>query len=219
MKRTIFVTTYTIDISGKYIIIGWNDGLFTIVLMTNGDTVFSSDKLIPLINDNSSVEAIACGISPYCDNANLVVVGWSSGAVRLYHFSFKPEIKSKRDDNSTVQSDIHSICNLSIIPLYTSWSHSIEHAENGTGEAGGTLCASASNSIAVSGGGNCEVWAYFVGSKLENPLVRSICLRQHSGQITAVAVQMNFIATGSKDKVSVLILLLIMRTGYVFVNV
>ncbi|RTG81093.1 uncharacterized protein DC041_0001971, partial [Schistosoma bovis] len=82
MKRTIFVTTYTIDISGKYIIIGWNDGLFTIVLMTNGDTVFSSDKLTPLINDNSSVEAIACGISPYCDNANLVVVGWSSGAVR-----------------------------------------------------------------------------------------------------------------------------------------
>ncbi|CAH8540430.1 unnamed protein product [Schistosoma haematobium] len=114
--------------------------------------------------------------------------------------NFKPEVKSKRDDNSTVQSDIHSICNLSIVPLYTSWSHSIEHAENGTGEAGGTLCASASNSIAVSGGGNCEVWAYFVGSKLENPLVRSICLRQHSGQITAVAVQMNFIATGSKDK-------------------
>ncbi|CAH8545133.1 unnamed protein product [Schistosoma haematobium] len=200
MKRTIFVTTYTIDISGKYIIIGWNDGLFTIVLMTNGDTVFSSDKLIPLINDNSSVEAIACGISPYCDDANLVIVGWSSGAVRLYHFSFKPEIKSKRDDISTVQSDIHSICNLSIVPLYTSWSHSIEHAENGTGEAGGTLCASASNSISVSGGGNCEVWAYFVGSKLENPLVRSICLRQHSGQITAVAIQMNFIATGSKDK-------------------
>ncbi|CAH8524482.1 unnamed protein product [Schistosoma intercalatum] len=83
MKRTIFVTTYTIDISGKYIIIGWNDGLFTIVLMTNGDTVFTSDKLTPLINDNSSVEAIACGISPYCDDANLVVVGWSSGAVRL----------------------------------------------------------------------------------------------------------------------------------------
>ncbi|CAI2729061.1 unnamed protein product [Schistosoma spindalis] len=200
MKRAIFATTYTIDTSGKYIIIGWNDGLFTIVLMTNGDTIFSSDKLIPLINDNSSVEAIACGISPYCDDANLVIIGWSSGAVRLYHFSFKPGIKSKRNDNSTVQSDEHSICNLSIVPLYTSWSHSIEHAENGTGEAGGTLCAAASNSIAVSGGGNCEVWAYFVGSKLENPSVRSSCLRQHSGQITAVAVQMDFIATGSKDK-------------------
>ncbi|CAH8571778.1 unnamed protein product [Schistosoma rodhaini] len=200
MKRTVLATTYTIDISGKHIIIGWNDGLFTIVLITNGETIFSSDKLIPLINDNSSVQAIACGISPYCDDANLVIIGWSSGAVRLYHFSFRPGIKSKRDDNSTVQSDLHSICDVSIVPLYTSWSHSIEHAENGTGEAGGTLCAAASDFIAVSGGGNCEVWVYFVGSVLENPLVKSFCFREHSSQITAVAVQMGFIATGSKDK-------------------
>ncbi|VDP96229.1 unnamed protein product [Trichobilharzia regenti] len=86
--------------------------------------------------------------------------------------------------------------------LITFWSHSIEHAENGIGEAGGTLCVATSNSIAVSGGGNCETWVYFIDSKLEIVSAESVCLRNHNGQVTAVDISSRYIATGSKDKVS-----------------
>ncbi|KAH8877567.1 Telomerase protein component 1 [Schistosoma japonicum] len=199
-KKTAFVTTYDVDRSGNHIVIGWNDGLFTIVVIKSGNTVFSSDKCIPMINDNSSIQAITCGYSPYCTDTSLLIIGWSSGAVRIYQFGFKPKIGSKRDDNFDVYPELFFISDPNIVHLYTSWSHSIEHTENGTGEAGGTLCVDGYFSVAVSGGGNCEAWVYFLGTDSQNPSVKPVCLRQHSNQITAVAVEMHFIATGSKDR-------------------
>ncbi|CAH8517994.1 unnamed protein product [Heterobilharzia americana] len=122
-----------------------------------------------------------------------MIVGWSSGAVRLYYWEPEPNTDAGRDD-IIVQT---KPC---ITHINTFWSHSIEHTENGVGEAGGTLCVAGSFCIAVSGGGNCESWFYIVNTDSDIPKVESICFRHHSAQVSAIAISDSYVATGSKDK-------------------
>lgn len=71
------------------------------------------------------------------------------------------------------------------------------------GDNGGTLCVCSSYTkrpIVASGGGNSEVWVYFLNDAMDSS--NSVQLTNNSSQITAICVMNSMLAAGTNNRVS-----------------
>ncbi|KAH8877569.1 Telomerase protein component 1 [Schistosoma japonicum] len=193
----IYITYTTVLSTYQHVFIGWSNGDLTVVHIYDGQLLH---HMKAPTDDNSSIQCISssAGRSYSQFDAHHITFGYSSGAVRIYLCIFKPKISSYKD--RYVYQAEYATSELHFQLIDTLWSHSINHDVNGIGENGGTLCTDSYFCVAITGGGNAEVWVNFIGRRTGSKIKKSICLKEHNSEVIAISAESKFFATASKSR-------------------
>nr|CAH8820778.1 unnamed protein product [Trichobilharzia regenti] len=198
-QNSVYVTCLTIMSSNFHIALGWSDGNLTIVGIYDGRIVnhlnlsegeyHSSVQCIATVNISLKSKYRGC----------LLIVGYSSGAVKMYVCTFEPKINPDSDHYVYLSPSLISEIRFTLID--TLWSHSPDHNVHTSGELNsGTLCVSGLYCVAASGGSNCEVWFHFIGRRTGSKIMKSICLKDHNAPVTMISFESKHFATASKNR-------------------
>ncbi|CAH8495095.1 unnamed protein product, partial [Schistosoma turkestanicum] len=145
-RNSVYVTCVTILPTSEHVLIGWSNGDLTVVYVYNGRLLH---YLKAPTEDNSSIQCITsmCVRSYQRLDTYNVVVGNSSGAVRIYLCILKPKI-SPYEGRYIYQSG-NAMSELHFQLIDTLWSHSMNHNINDgvTEKNGGTLCSASVFSV------------------------------------------------------------------------
>ncbi|CAI2729056.1 unnamed protein product [Schistosoma spindalis] len=193
-----YVTYVTILPTYEHVLIGWSNGDLTVIHVFDGRLIH---YLKAPTEDNSSIQCITSSCARSCSafDAYHIVVGYASGAVRIFLCILKPKIGSHKD-RYVYQSE-NAMSELQFQLIDTLWSHSINHNVNGgVRENGGTLCVSSVFCVAVTGGGNAETWVHFIGRQTGSKIKKSVCLKEHNSAVFAISMDSKFFATASKSR-------------------
>ncbi|CAH8540830.1 unnamed protein product [Schistosoma haematobium] len=194
----ICVTCLTILPTYEHVLIGWSNGDLTVIRVFDGRLIH---YLKAATEDNSSIQCItsSCARSFSAFDAYHIIVGYASGAVRIFLCILRPNVSSHKD--RCVYQSANAMSELQFQLIDTLWSHCINHNVNGgVPENGGTLCVASDFCVAVTGGGNAETWVHFIGRQTGSKIKKSVCLKEHNSAVIAVSMDSKFFATASKSR-------------------
>ncbi|CAH8541100.1 unnamed protein product [Schistosoma haematobium] len=194
----ICVTCLTILPTYEHVLIGWSNGDLTVIRVFDGRLIH---YLKAATEDNSSIQCItsSCTRSFSAFDAYHIIVGYASGAVRIFLCILRPKVSSHKD--RYVYQSANAMSELHFQLIDTLWSHCINHNVNGgVPENEGTLCVASDFCVAVTGGGNAETWVHFIGRQTGSKIKKSVCLKEHNSAVIAVSMDSKFFATASKSR-------------------
>ncbi|XP_018650710.1 hypothetical protein Smp_099800 [Schistosoma mansoni] len=194
----MYVTYVAMLPSAEHVLIGWNNGDLTVIHTYDGRLIH---YLKAATEDNSPIQCItsSCARSYSAFNAYHIIVGYASGAVRIFLCHLRPKISPHK--GRYVYQSTNAMSELQFQLIDTLWSHSINHNVNGgVQENGGTLCVASYFCVAVTGGGNAETWVHFIGRQTGSKIKKSVCLKEHNSAVIAVSMESKFFVTASKTR-------------------
>ncbi|CAH8544456.1 unnamed protein product [Schistosoma rodhaini] len=194
----MYVTYVAMLPSTEHVLIGWNNGDLTVIHTYDGRLIH---YLKAATEDNSPIQCItsSCARSYSAFNAYHIIVGYASGAVRIFLCHLRPKISPHK--GRYVYQSTNAMSELQFQLIDTLWSHPINHNVNGgVQENGGTLCVASSFCVAVTGGGNAETWVHFIGRQTGSKIKKSVCLKEHNSAVIAVSMESKFFVTASKTR-------------------
>uniref|UniRef100_A0A5K4F2R5 TROVE domain-containing protein n=1 Tax=Schistosoma mansoni TaxID=6183 RepID=A0A5K4F2R5_SCHMA len=194
----MYVTYVAMLPSAEHVLIGWNNGDLTVIHTYDGRLIH---YLKAATEDNSPIQCItsSCARSYSAFDAYHIIVGYASGAVRIFLCHLRPKISPHK--GRYVYQSTNTMSELQFQLIDTLWSHSINHNVNGgVQENGGTLCVASSFCVAVTGGGNAETWVHFIGRQTGSKIKKSVCLKEHNSAVIAVSMESKFFVTASKTR-------------------
>ncbi|RTG81692.1 telomerase protein component 1, partial [Schistosoma bovis] len=194
----ICVTCLTILPTYEHVLIGWSNGDLTVIRVFDGRLIH---YLKAATEDNSSIQCItsSCARSFSAFDAYHIIVGYASGAVRIFLCILRPKVSPHKDRYVYQSANAMSEFHFQLID--TLWSHCLNHNVNGgVPENGGTLCVASDFCVAVTGGGNAETWVHFIGRQTGSKIKKSVCLKEHNSAVIAVSMDSKFFATASKSR-------------------
>ncbi|VDP51850.1 unnamed protein product, partial [Schistosoma margrebowiei] len=194
----ICVTCMTKLPTYEHALIGWSNGDLTVIRVFDGRLIH---YLKAATEDNSSIQCItsSCARSFSAFNAYHIIVGYASGAVRIFLCILRPKISPHKD--RYVYQSANAMSEFQFQLIDTLWSHCINHNVNGgVRENEGTLCVASDFCVAVTGGGNAETWVHFIGRQTGSKIKKSVCLKEHNSAVIAVSMDSKFFATASKSR-------------------